>query len=191
MEDADRMRIIQEAAALFNAKGYRSVTLSELAARLGMSKKTLYVYFSGKEEIAEVVVRLTLDRIAGTVTAHLKREGDPIQLLQETFESIRNEIVKLNPLFLEDIQKYVPALWKQMEAFRSRQLTFVEELLVRAKEAGQIRDIQPRLVSAMILESIQRMGRPDFAAKHGVTVPDVMNALFALFITGLRSDRTS
>jgi AcrR family transcriptional regulator len=189
MDETVRLRIVCEAADLFNAKGYRSVTLSELAARLGMSKKTLYLYFSGKEEIAEAVLRLTMNAIAGTIAEQMKHDGDPLRILQETFKSIKYEIVKLNPLFLEDIQKHAPGLWGQLEAFRGRQLAFIEGLLMRAKQAGQIRDVNPRLVTAIMLESIQKMVRPDFAGKHGFTMLDVADALFVLFIEGLRTDR--
>ncbi|CAG7643298.1 TetR/AcrR family transcriptional regulator [Paenibacillus allorhizosphaerae] len=188
MEETVRLRIVKEAAELFNAKGYRNVTLSELAARLGMSKKTLYLYFSGKEEIAEAVLGLTMNAIAGFVAEQMKRDGDPLGVLQETFRSIKNEIVKLHPIFLEDIQKHAPALWERLERFRARQLVFIEELLTRAKQAGQIRDVHPRLVAAMMMDSIQRMVRPDYAAKHGFTMPDVADTLFVLFVEGLRAD---
>lgn len=189
MDETVRLRIVKEAAELFNGKGYRSVTLSELAARLGMSKKTLYLYFKGKEEIAEAVLGLTLNTIAGIVAEQTKKGADPIDLLQETFKSIKYEIVKLHPLFLEDIQKYAPALWERIEAFRGRKLIFIEELLTRAKQAGRIRNVDPRLVAAIMMDSIQRTVRPDFAAKHGFTMLDVADTLFALFIEGLRTDR--
>jgi len=191
MEDMVKGRIVKEAAELFHAKGYRSVTLSELAARLGMSKKTLYLYFSGKEEIAEAVLGLTMNAIAGSITERLKREDDPLGVLRETFYGIKAELVKLHPIFLEDIQKFAPGLWERLEQFRARQLVFIEELLTRAKQAGQIRDVHPRLVAAMMMDSIQAMVRPDFAAKHGVAIPEVADTLFLLFLEGLRANRKS
>ncbi|CAG7618960.1 hypothetical protein PAESOLCIP111_02166 [Paenibacillus solanacearum] len=189
MEDMVKGRIVKEAAELFHTKGYRSVTLSELAARLGMSKKTLYLYFSGKEEIAEAVLGLTMNAIAGSITEQLKREDDPLGVLRKTFYGIKGELVKLHPIFLEDIQKFAPGLWERLEQFRARQLVFIEELLTRAKQAGQIRDVHPRLVAAMMMDSIQRMVRPDFAAKHGVAIPEVADTLFLLFLEGLRANR--
>ncbi|WP_248929828.1 TetR/AcrR family transcriptional regulator [Paenibacillus hamazuiensis] len=188
MDETVKLRIVREAAGLFQAKGYRNVTLSELAARLGMSKKTLYQYFGGKEEIAEAVMGQTMKAIADVVAESAKQGGDPLRVLQETFGGIRNEITKLSPLFLEDLQKFVPGLWEQVEAFRARQMVFIEELLVKAKEAGSIRDVNPRLAAAIMMETIQRMARPDFAARQGVTMSEVADTLFVLFIEGLRAD---
>ncbi|WP_186445999.1 TetR/AcrR family transcriptional regulator [Paenibacillus cremeus] len=186
MEDSVRLRIMRGAADMFNAKGYKSVTLSELATRLGMSKKTLYLYFSSKEDIAWAVIDMTLSAIAALVAEQKQRNGDPLSMLQETFQGIKQQIVKLNPLFLEDIQKFAPALWDQLEAFRGRQLEFIGGVLTKAMEAGLIREVNPRLVSAIILETIQRTVRPDFAAKQGVTMMDVADAWFDFILAGLR-----
>jgi len=181
-----RIRIVQAAAELFHAKGYRNVTLSELAARLGMSKKTLYLYFSGKEQLAEAVMELTMHGIAAKIRELTQWEGDALTKFELIFTGIKQEILKLNPLFLEDIQKFIPALWQKVEAFRGKQLSFMEELLRQAQQEGRIRDIDPKLAAVMMMESVQHFARPDFAAKHGVGMIDVANTLFALFIEGIR-----
>jgi AcrR family transcriptional regulator len=187
VDEAARSRILDAASELFYAKGYRNVTLSELAARLGMSKKTLYLYFEGKEDMAGAVLDRTMQAIARKVAeVTARRHDDPIQLLGETFIGIKQEIMKLNPVFLEDVQKYIPGMWVKLEAFRAGQLIFIEGLLKQAQQTGLIRDINPKLVSAIMMDSIQAFVRPDFAAKHGVTMIDVADTLFSLFTNGIR-----
>ncbi|KIL41351.1 hypothetical protein SD70_07880 [Gordoniibacillus kamchatkensis] len=190
MDEAGRARILQAATELFNAKGYRSVTLGELAARLGMSKKTLYLHFSGKEDIAEAVLDRTMAAIAGKIAEAGSREENPVHIFEETFTAIKQEIIKLNPLFLEDVQKYVPGLWKKVEAFRARQLTFIEGLLKKAQQAGIVRDVNVRLLAVMLTESIQHFVRPDFAAKHGFAMIDIADTLFMLFTASIRMPHT-
>lgn len=189
MEEAIRSRIVQAAAELFQAKGYRSVTLSELAATLGMSKKTLYLYFSGKEQIAEAVLNKTMEAIAGKVALATNREGHPLHIFKETFLAIKQEVMKLSPHFLEEVQKYAPGLYGKMEAFRGRQLTFIEGLFQKARERGLIGDVNPRLLAVLMLENIQRFARPDFAAKHGFSIPEIADALFMLFVENVSMDR--
>src|SRR3546814_10358908 len=41
------------AEKLFGERGYEKVTMTEIAAQAGMSKKTLYVYFADKEARSE------------------------------------------------------------------------------------------------------------------------------------------
>src|SRR5215212_5743915 len=54
---AARARILHQARAHFFAHGYSRFTMDDLAAELGMSKKTLYRHFAGKDEIVGAVLR--------------------------------------------------------------------------------------------------------------------------------------
>lgn len=55
-EAAGRRRIVTEARRHFLAHGFRGVTMDDLAAELGMSKKTLYAHFSSKDSLLEAVI---------------------------------------------------------------------------------------------------------------------------------------
>ena len=55
-EVATRQRILARARNDFLAQGFRSVTMDDLAAELGMSKKTLYVHFPSKKALLEAIV---------------------------------------------------------------------------------------------------------------------------------------
>jgi AcrR family transcriptional regulator len=188
MDEAIRSRIILAAEEQFNTKGYRNMTLSELAAELGMSKKTLYLYFEGKEHIAECVIELRMKAIAAKIAQSQDKKGDPLDILKATFGGIKQELSKLNPLFIADIQKFIPSLWDKIETFRGRQLQFMEGLLQSAKDKGIIRDINPRLTTIIMMDTIQRCARPDFAQRHGHTLLEVADTLFVLFFEGLRAD---
>ncbi|MEK3915250.1 TetR/AcrR family transcriptional regulator [Paenibacillus sp. FSL H7-0331] len=186
MDEAMRIRIVQTATDLFHKKGYRSMTLSELSAQLGMSKKTLYVYFSGKEQIAAAVLENTMAAISARIDESTRQAGDPLHLLRDTLYGVKQEIVKLNPMFLEDIQKYIPELWDRIEAFRAGQLTFIEKLLVQAQQVGLIRNVDPRVAAVLMSEIVQTFLRPDFASKHGFTTIDAVETLLVMFTEGLR-----
>ncbi|HML56818.1 MAG TPA: TetR/AcrR family transcriptional regulator, partial [Ferruginibacter sp.] len=49
-------RIRQEATALFLKYGVRSVSMDDISAQLGISKKTLYQYYNDKNELIENVL---------------------------------------------------------------------------------------------------------------------------------------
>ena len=49
-------RILLQARSHFFVHGYCACTMDDLAAELGMSKKTLYVHFSSKEAIMRAVI---------------------------------------------------------------------------------------------------------------------------------------
>jgi AcrR family transcriptional regulator len=58
---AVRDRILRTAADLFRERGYRAATLDEIAARLAMSKASLYGYFHAKEDMLAAISRETIE----------------------------------------------------------------------------------------------------------------------------------
>lgn len=61
MTAEDRKREIQIAAErLFGERGYEKVTMADIAAEVGMSKRTLYVYFSDKKALLNALVAASL-----------------------------------------------------------------------------------------------------------------------------------
>ena len=49
-------RILEKATDLFMRYGIRSITMDEIAAQLGISKKTIYQFFTDKDAMVEAVV---------------------------------------------------------------------------------------------------------------------------------------
>lgn len=59
---ADRpAEILSAALEVFDERGFRAARLDEIAARAGVSKGTIYLYYSNKEDLLIQVVRETLE----------------------------------------------------------------------------------------------------------------------------------
>src|SRR5215475_4902889 len=77
-----RAAIADAAANLFAARGFRNVTVDEVASAAGVSRKTVFNYFSSKEdmlfdrdaEIRETLVAALEDRTPGTSVVDVFRE---------------------------------------------------------------------------------------------------------------------
>lgn len=48
--------MLEAAAEVFDREGYRATTVNEIAAAAGMTKGAVYFHFSGKEELAQVIL---------------------------------------------------------------------------------------------------------------------------------------
>jgi AcrR family transcriptional regulator len=74
--------LLAAALALFVEKGYAGTRLDDVAARAGVSKGTLYLYFENKEELFKAVVRENIVRnIAEAQQLVRTYEGDTAELL--------------------------------------------------------------------------------------------------------------
>ena len=59
----DRDEVLAAAVTLFNEQGYDATSVSDLAARLGLTKSAMYHHFSSKEELLETIFRSTWRRL--------------------------------------------------------------------------------------------------------------------------------
>src|SRR5437763_14226273 len=83
-EPSVRERIVAGARDHFFAHGFRGVTMDDLAAELGMSKKTLYAQFPSKTALVRAVM---LDKFRSVETdldtIMTRSAADPLTALQQ------------------------------------------------------------------------------------------------------------
>ena len=64
-------KILHKAADMFLSFGFKSVTMDDIAADLGMSKKTIYSHFSTKKKLVEASTFYVLDNVNETICSIL------------------------------------------------------------------------------------------------------------------------
>lgn len=103
-KDARPAELLDAALALFVEKGFAATRSEEVAARAGVSKGTLYLYFPSKEELLKAVIRHTLMADIARGAERVAQEDGPTgallaELLTEwwvtVYESPSSAIFKL------------------------------------------------------------------------------------------------
>src|SRR3954452_16403062 len=112
-EPSVRERIVAGAREHFFAHGFRGVTMDDLAAELGMSKKTLYAHFRSKPELVEAVIQCK----AAAVEAELARieaehGSDFPEALREMLGCMQRHAEEIQPTFVRDMRQSAPELFE-------------------------------------------------------------------------------
>lgn len=97
-----REQIVSAARRLFVQKGVPETSMDDIAAEAEYSKSTIYVYFSGKEEIRYYIVLEEMRRLYGGVSESMRRKTD----LRGRFFDLCWRMVALSdedPLFLDSL----------------------------------------------------------------------------------------
>ncbi len=82
-KEARPAELVSAALDLFVEKGYAGTRLEDVAARAGVSKGTLYLYFENKEELFKAVVRENIvARISQSADEALHFDGSSADLLR-------------------------------------------------------------------------------------------------------------
>jgi len=106
--ESKRQAILNAAAEVFQEVGFERASMSEIRARIGGSKATLYNYFPSKEKLFfEVMYRATETEL-GAITAALNPDTD----------DLKQELLRFG-------QKLLPALYTP-EAIAIRRLAIAE-----------------------------------------------------------------
>jgi len=146
---AVREHILQTAADLFRERGYRATTLDHIAARLGMSKASLYKSFHAKEEMLAVISRRTIETFTRELALVLRSNLAPEEKLRRVVrDHVRFVIANrsfLTVFFSEEAN--LPArLARALAQQKDRYDKGIESLVVDGMKQGVFRDVPPRLV---------------------------------------------
>lgn len=80
--DATRQRIIEEAALLFNQRGYEGSTLQDIMMATDLEKGTIYRYFATKEDLAVAAAQ-------HAISTSLKLRMDDVDHIEGAIEKLR------------------------------------------------------------------------------------------------------
>jgi AcrR family transcriptional regulator len=146
---AVRDRILRTAADLFRERGYRATTLDDIAARLGMSKASLYTYFRAKEEMLAAISRETIEGFTRELGVVLRSNLSPEDKLRRAVrEHVRFVIANRSFLtvFFGEEANLPRRQARALAAQKDRYDKGVEAIVAEGIRRGVFRDLEPRLV---------------------------------------------
>jgi AcrR family transcriptional regulator len=139
--------ILHAALDVFAARGFAAAKLDEVAARAGVSKGTLYLYFESKEELFRSVVRgLLLPTVATAERRIAEHKGPASELLKGlifTFGRVITEskLSAIPKLIVAEATNFPDLAKFYYEEVISRGMRAVSGLLQRGVDAGEFRPI--------------------------------------------------
>lgn len=161
----NKQKILDTSKALFYASGYSAITMDDIARKLGMSKKTLYKYYSGKYEIMCQIIRNLKDELAGGVNKIVNNESTAYpEKLRQMLNFVGFTLANISPALLEDLQKNLPALWEELNRHKreSAYLRF-NKLIEEGRRKGFINEgVNHRLIVALYASAVQNLLDPAF-----------------------------
>jgi AcrR family transcriptional regulator len=109
-----RERILFRASELFNRFGFKRVTMDEIAAKAGMSKKTIYQSFENKDEIVNAIVENHINQSACLCEDHCHNAENAVHEVFLNIEMVQKLTSEINPVLFEDLEKFYPAVFDKV-----------------------------------------------------------------------------
>ncbi|MED1793694.1 TetR/AcrR family transcriptional regulator [Brevibacillus nitrificans] len=91
LREFDEDTVLDAAMQLFWEKGYEATSLSDLTARMGIQKPSLYAAFGDKKQLFEAALRKYTQSHASLVRSKLRGHSSVKEAFRSFFESVVNE----------------------------------------------------------------------------------------------------
>lgn len=142
-----RERIIEKAMQEFSMHGIRAVKMDDLAADLGISKRTLYEIFRDKETLLFEGIKIYSARKQEYMRSYAEDERHHvIDIIMEAYHMKVEEVRSVNPLFYLDLMKY-PKLAQHMKESQQESREGFLAFMKRGVDDGYFRpDVNYELV---------------------------------------------
>ncbi len=150
-KDARPDEIVEAAVALFTQRGFAATRLEDVAARAGIGKGTIYLYFPNKEELFRAVVRQrlspNLDVIEAMVAAHTGSSAELLRsIAARALQLIETDIIAIPKLVLAESGNFPAIARLYAEEVAKRGMALLEGVLARGMERGEFRRLDPHSV---------------------------------------------
>lgn len=135
-------RILEETAKVFWKLGIKSVTMDDVATRLGISKKTLYQYVSDKNDLVDRVLKhLSVCYKCDIDAVRAKEKQNAIDELYAITTTVSGHMQGIHPSIHFDLEKYHPAAFHNMLSNKRREIfSCMSENMARGITEGLYRD---------------------------------------------------
>lgn len=184
-------RILVKANELFNRYGIRSVSMDDIAAQLGMSKKTLYQYYTDKDELVHAVFDIALTVNRNNCLECSKKGENAIHEVFLSFDIMEEMLKSMNPSVLFDMHKYHPSAYKKFDDFRNGFLyKIIKNNLERGiKEELYRADIDTDILTRYRLYSVLLSFNPEVFPTIKANAAYIEQQLIECFVYGLATPK--
>lgn len=182
-----RERIINTALQMFSRRGIRGITMDDIAASLGISKRTLYEVFADKESLLEACIRKRHHENETYALAVQASARNVLEVLLKCYQRSVEMYHATNRRFFEDIKKY-PKVYQLMLNRQNRDSEAFIRFFREGVEQGIFRsDINFGIMDLLLREQLDMLMDTDICERY--PFPEVYESIVFTYIRGISTEK--
>lgn len=185
-----RLLLVDVARRLFAQHGKANVTMNDIAVASGRGRRTLYTYFSNKDEVYLAVIENELDLLIERLQEVMSKQLPPDRKLEEyifmRFEAVK-EAIERNGSLRADFFRNIYEVEKARRPIDIKEIRMLREILEQGSKAGVFRIKNAQWTAMMMLYALKGLEAPYLNNSIGSYIKehrdDIMNVLFSGLLT--------
>jgi excisionase family DNA binding protein len=178
-------QLVDELVDLFLAEGFARLTLDEVAARLGCSKRTLYALADSKEQLAVRAVRFFFRRSTDQVEAAIARTRSPATKVTRYLEAVAEALRPAGEEFRRDLA-HTAATREVYEQNTAAAAGRVRQLIDEGIQADAFRPVSAALVGEVVTATMRRITSGEIGRATGLDDAQAYAELARLVVAAVR-----
>jgi len=149
-------RIFEAAGMLFRKRGFKSVSMDDLAKETGMSKKTIYKFYDSKAKLIEALVFAHIEEQGRQISIITQSAANPIQAMVEIGYLVFMHYKEMSSDVLIELKKYYYDIWLVVDKMQKEEmLAGISKNLVKGVNLGLYRsNIDPKFITSVYVNSV-------------------------------------
>ena len=170
---------------VFQHHGLKSLTMDDIAAKLSVSKATLYNYFATKEEIVSSILQYILGNISTFETIITDKEIDFVDRYFRSVQILSDNITNISNLLLADIKSEFPHLWDQVELFKEYARGILENFYKEGQEVGVFSTTNTNILVLSDQLFFDGLSDPEVLESYNMTIKEAFHEYFKMKCLGM------
>ena len=183
--DELRVRILDEAAKLFDSKGIK-FTMDDLARSLAVSKKTIYTVFEDKRSIMTETIDRFFDDALAEEEAILNDDSLAIpDQLKAIIGRVPERYTQNDLAQLYVLKEKYPSVYRHWQRCRENYWEGVGLLISRGIEQGEIRPVSLPILKTMFQATIEQFFQDDVLVKNRISYREALAEVASILVDGI------
>ncbi len=182
-----REKIIISAGELFAQEGIRSITMDDIAASFGISKRTLYELFSDKEALLIECIRREMALEEAFMREQVTRSLNVLEILLKRYQRSIERFHATSKKFFDDIKKY-PRAYEQLKNGNNRNTEDAVNFFKEGVRQGYFReDVNFPIVNSLLRAQLDILMESDLCKTYPFLA--VYESIMFTFLRGISTEK--
>jgi AcrR family transcriptional regulator len=186
-----RHKILETSNELFLNLGFKSVTMDEIASKMGVSKKTIYKYFDNKTDLVAAVTDYMFDTVSCGIDGICALQMNPIEeifsIKRLVMKHLKDE--KSSPQY--QLQKYYPKIYASLtqKQFHVMQVCVLNNLKKGIKKGLYRTHIDLEFISRIYFNGMVGIKNKDLFPLTDYSMNTLMNHYLEYHLRGIATEK--